>query len=155
MKETEEELIEELRTDGCAPAITKLAKRLRKPGSTIHFNIKKMEKEGKILTYKAVFDNEKIGKGFTAFALVKLSSRAYEKKGFTSEIGRRIAKHPEVESVDALTGEWELLVKIRAKDQKEYFALTEEILSGEGIVKVNSLVSLEQMKSEYVECGKK
>jgi len=56
--------------------------------------------------------------------------------------------------VDALTGEWELLVKIRAKDQKEYFALTEEILSGEGIVKVNSLISLEQMKSEYV-MGKK
>jgi len=151
MKNIEEELIGELRTSSCAPSITKLARKLRKPGSTIHFNIKKMEKEGKILSYKAVFDNEKIGQGFTAFAMVKLSSKAYEKRNFTSEIAKRIARHPEVESVDALTGEWELVVKIRAKDQKEYYELAQQIIGGEGIVKVNSLVSLEQFKSEYVE----
>jgi len=153
MKNTEEELIGELRTGGCAPAITKLAKRLRKPGSTIHFNIKKMEKEGKILAYKAVFDYEKVGQGFAAFALVKLSSKAYEKRDFASEVARRIAKHPAVESVDALTGEWELIVKIRAKDQREYYSLAQEIISGDGIVKVNSLVSLGQFKSEYVGTG--
>ena len=150
MKDIGEELVEELRTGGCAPAITKLARKLRKPGSTIHFNIKKMEKEGKILAYKAVLDNEKVGQGFTAFALVKLSSAAYEKKGFGSEVARRIARHPAVESVDALTGEWELIVKIRAKDQKEYYSLAQDIISGEGIVKVNSLISLQQFKSEYV-----
>jgi DNA-binding Lrp family transcriptional regulator len=151
MKGIEEELINELRSDGCVPAITKLAKRLRKPGSTIHFNVKKMEKEGKILAYKAVFDYEKIGQGFTAFALVKLSSKVYEKEGLTSEIAGKIARHPEVESVDVLTGEYELLVKLRAKDQKEYFALARKCIAGEGIVKVNSLISLEQFKSEYVE----
>jgi len=151
MKDIEEDLVRELRIGGCAPAITKLARKLRKPGSTIHFNIKKMEKEGKILAYKAVFDNEKIGQGFTAFAMVKLSSKAYEKRSFTSEIAKRFSKHPAVESVDALTGEWELVVKIRAKDQKEYYALAQEIIRGEGIVKVNSLISLEQFKSEYVE----
>jgi DNA-binding Lrp family transcriptional regulator len=151
MKDIGEELVEELRTGGCSPAITKLAKKLRKPGSTIHFNIKKMEKEGKILAYKAVFDNEKIGQSFTAFALVKLSSKAYERREFTSEVAKRIAEHPAVESVDALTGEWELIVKMRAKDQKEYYSLAQEIISGEGIVKVNSLISLEQFKSEYVE----
>jgi len=151
MKNIEEELVEELRVGGCAPAITRLAKKLRKPGSTIHFNVKKMEKEGKILSYKAVFDYEKIGQGFTAFALVKLSSRVYEKEGLTSEIAARIAGHPEVESVDVLTGEYELIVKLRAKDQKEYFSLARKCIAGEGIVKVNSLISLEQFKSEYVE----
>jgi Lrp/AsnC family transcriptional regulator for asnA, asnC and gidA len=150
MKDIVEELIRELQAGGCAPAITRLAKRLRKPGSTIHFNIRKMEKDGKILSYKAVFDNERIGQGFTAFALIKLSSAAYERKGFGSEVAKRIARHPAVESVDALTGEWELIVKIRAKDQKDYYSLVQEIISGEGIVKVNSLISLQQFKSEYV-----
>jgi len=150
MKNIEEELIKELKTGGCTPAITKLAKKLRKPGSTIHFNIKKMEKEKKILAYKAVFNNKNINRGFTAFALVKLSSKAYEKEGFTSEIAKRIAKHPGVESVDVLTGEWELIVKLRAKDQNEYFLLVQKCIGSEGIVKVNSLISLEQIKSEYV-----
>jgi DNA-binding Lrp family transcriptional regulator len=151
MKTIENELIEELRIGSCAPAITKLAKKLRKPGSTIHFNIKKMEKEGKILSYKAVFDNEKIGQGFIAFALVKLSSSVYSEEALTSRIAKRIAKYPEVESVDVLTGEYELIVKLRAKDQKEYFALARKCIAGEGIAKVNSLISLGQFKSEYVE----
>jgi DNA-binding Lrp family transcriptional regulator len=146
----EEKLIKELRTAGCAPSITKLSKKLRQAGSTIHFNIKKMEKEKKILAYKAVFSNEKIGQGFTGFALVKLSSKAYERRGFTLEIAKRIGKHPEVESVDILTGEWELIVKIRAKDQKEYFSLVQKCCGGEGVVKINSLISMEQVKSEYV-----
>jgi len=42
-------------------------------------------------------------------------------------------------------------VKIRAKDQKEYYELAQRIIGGEGIVKVNSLISLEQFRSEYVE----
>jgi DNA-binding Lrp family transcriptional regulator len=152
MKNIEEKLISELRTGYCVPAVTKLAKKLKQPGSTIHFNVKKMEKEGKIRTYKAVFDKDKIGLGFTGFALVKLSEKAYEEKGYTLDVAQRIAKHPEVESVDVLTGEWELIVKISAKDQKDYFSLVRKCIAGEGIRKVNSLISLEQVKSEYVEC---
>ena len=152
MRNIEEKLVKELRAGGCVPAITKLGRTLGIPGSTIHFNVRKMQKEGKILAYKAVFNNEKIGAGFTGFALVKLSSEAYETAGFTSDVARRIARHPEVESVDVLTGEWELIVKIRAKDQKEYFALAQHCIAGKGIAKVNSLISLEQFKSEYVAC---
>jgi DNA-binding Lrp family transcriptional regulator len=149
MKNIEDSLIEELKTGGCTPAITKLAKKLRKPGSTIHFNIKKMEKEEKILAYKAVFNHEKINEGFTAYALVKLSSEVYENVDLTMKIAERIAKNPEVESVDALTGEWELLIKIRAKDQKEYFSVVQRCIGGHGVEKVNSLISLKQVKSEY------
>lgn len=152
MKNIEEELVRELRSGGCVPAITKLARKLNHPGSTIHFNIRKMEKEGKILAYKAVLSNEKVGAGFTGFALVKLSAEAYEKLSLTTEIAKRIARHPQVESVDVLTGEWELIVKIRAKDQKEYFTAVQRCIGGKGIAKVNSLISLEQFKSEYVEC---
>jgi DNA-binding Lrp family transcriptional regulator len=152
MKNIEEKLVKELRSGGCVPAITRLARKLNNPGSTIHFNIRRMEKEGKILAYKAVLGNEKVGAGFTGFALVKLSAEAYEKIGLTAEIAKRIARHPEVESVDVLTGEWELIVKIRAKDQKEYFTLAQRCIAGKGVVKVNSLISLEQFKSEYVEC---
>jgi DNA-binding Lrp family transcriptional regulator len=150
MKNIEEKLVKELRTGGCVPAITKLARKTGTPGSTIHFNIRKLEEEGKILAYKAVFNNELVGSGFTGFALVKLSVEAYEHKGFTSKVARRIARHPEVESVDVLTGEWELIVKIRARDQKEYLALVQHCIAGKGVVKVNSLISLEQIKSEYI-----
>jgi len=150
MKKLEEPLINELRNGCCVPAITKLAKKLKQPGSTIHFNIKKMEKEGKIVGYKAIFDYSKINRGFTGFALVKLDQRAYHDLGFIDKMAARIVKNPEVESVDDMTGDWELLVKIRAKDHKEYLEVVKRCLSEEGIVKVHTLVSLKQYKSEYM-----
>ena len=151
MGNLEEHLIKELEVGCCYPGITKLAKKLSAPGATVHFNIRKMEKERKILAYKAVFDNAKINRGFSAFALVKLSGKAYEKRGFTLETARRIARHPQVESVDILTSEWELMVKICAKDQTDYLSIVEQCVGGDGIVKVNSLISLAKVKSEYVE----
>ena len=151
MKKLEEPLVEELTVGGCAPSVTKLAKKLKQPGSTIHFNIKKMEKEGKILGYKAVFDNSEIGRGFTVFALVKLDHATYTDPDFTESVAKKISKHSEVESVDIMTGDWELLVKIRAKDQKEYFDNARKCLASEGVVKVHSMVSLKTLKSEYLE----
>jgi DNA-binding Lrp family transcriptional regulator len=150
MKKLEEPLIKELKAGGCVPAITTLAKRLKQPGSTIHFNVKKMEKEGKILSYNAVFDHSKIGEGFTVFALVKLSDATYKEGDFTEKVAKKIATHPEVESVDIMTGDWELLVKIRAKDQGEYYSLARKCIAMPGVVKVHSMVSLRQFKSEYV-----
>ena len=149
MKKLEEPLIRELTTGGCVPAVTKLAKKLRQPGSTVHFNIKKMEKEGKILGYKAVFDNEKVGRGFTVFALLKLDPTTYKNPKFAEEMATQVAKHPAVESVDIMTGDWELLVKVHAKDQKEYYETVSKGIAREGVVKIHSMVSLKELKSEY------
>ena len=150
MKKLEEPLIKELRAGACVPAITTLAKRLKQPGSTIHFNVKKMEMEGTILSYKAVFDHSKIEEGFTVFALVKLNELAYEDEHFTERVAKKIASHAEVESVDIMTGDWELLVKIRAKDQGEYFGLARKCIAMPGVVKVHSMISLRELKSEYM-----
>ena len=149
MKNLEKPIIEELNVGSCAPAITKLARKLKQHGSTIHFNIKRMEKEGKILGYKAVFNGQKIEQGFTVFALVKLNDTTYKDPGFTERIAKKIARHPEVESVDIMTGDWELLVKIRAKDQKDYFEAARRCIANEGVVKVHSMISLSSLKSEY------
>ena len=50
--------------------ILALAKKLHEPSATLHYNIKKLEREGVIKSYKAVFDYKKIGEGFTAFILI-------------------------------------------------------------------------------------
>jgi len=148
MKNIEQKLIPLLKTGFCAPKISSLARRLREPATTIQYNIKKLEKEGKIRSYSAVLDYEKINKGFCAFALLELNPEAYEKPEI---VARKIAKNPEVESVDICTGDWELIVKLRAKDQREYYGLVKTLLSQKDVAKIKSLVSLKQVKSEFVE----
>lgn len=152
-------LISELsKIDSCSPKIAELAFKLQIANSTIHYNIKKMEEEGKILGYKGVFNHKKVNQGFCSFTLMKLDGKYYDDLHSFNEFAKLLANHDKVESVDLITGEWEFLVKIRARDQDEYWASLQEIINKVPIIKINSMISLKQIKSEYTLCpeiGKK
>jgi len=132
----------------CTPQIARIARTINEPSATIHYNIKKLESEKAIRTYKAVFDYNKIDEGFCAYVLIALAPGEY----LTPErVARELAKHKEVESVDLVTGEWELVVKIRTKDQDEYYNFLREVIAvQEGLQKTKSMISLKQIKTEFV-----
>ncbi len=48
MKDIEKRIIPELEKGSCVPSIIQLARKLKEPSSTLHFNLRKLEKEGKI-----------------------------------------------------------------------------------------------------------
>jgi DNA-binding Lrp family transcriptional regulator len=148
MKDIKPKLIRLFKEGYCTPQIGRIARETDEPSTTIHYNIKKLESEGAIKTYKAVFDYKKIGEGFCAFVLIALSSDEY---GNPERIASSLAKQSEVESVDILAGDWELLVKIRTRDQDEYYQFLKEVISKEkGIENTNSIISLKQVKTEFV-----
>ena len=148
MKDIKPKLIRLFKEGYCTPQIGKIAREIDEPSTTIHYNVKKLESEGAVKTYKAVFDYKKIGEGFCAFVLIALSSNEYADP---ERIANRLAKHSEVESVDILAGDWELIVKIRAKDQDEYYQFLKNVVSKEeGIENTNSLISPKQVKTEFV-----
>ena len=62
-----------------------------------------------------------------------------------------MTKYSEIESVDILTGDWEMMLKIRVKDQDEYYNLVKTVLSRKGIAKIKTLTSLKQLKTEFVD----
>ena len=125
-----------------------VAKKLKEPATTIHYNIKQLEKKGAIKAYKAVFDYKKIEEGFCAFVLISLSPDEY---GDPEKIGKELAKHSEIESVDIATGDWEMVVKVRTKDQDAYYELIKNVISRKGVIKIKTLTSLRQLKTEFVE----
>ena len=148
MKDIASKLIPLLKEGYCTPQISQIAKKLKQPSTTIHYNIKKLEKEGAIKSYKAVFDYKKIEEGFCIYVLISLSPDEY---GNPERIGADLAKHPGIESVDICTGDWELVLKVRVKDQDEYFTFLKTVLSRKGLTKIKSLTSLKQLKTEFVE----
>jgi len=148
MKDIQPKLIRLFKEGYCTPQIGRIAKEIDEPSSTIHYNIKKLEERGAIRTYKAVFDYKKIDEGFCAFILIALSSSEYADP---ERIARELARHREVESIDILAGDWELIVKVRAKDQDEYYDFLKKVISREkGIENTNSIISLKQIKTEFV-----
>src|SRR3989344_595335 len=112
MKDIQPKLIELFKEGNCTPQISVIAKKLKEPSTTIHYNIKKLEKEGAIKAYKAVFDYKKINQGFCAFVLINLAPMEYADP---DKIAKELSKHPEVESVDICTGDWEIVIKVRTK----------------------------------------
>ena len=149
MKNITQKLVALLMAGYSAPQIARIAKKLKEPSTTIHYNIKKLEREGQIREYKAVFDYKKIEMGFCVFCLLNLSPDEY---GDPERIAGELAKIGEVESVDIITGDWEMILKIRTKDQDEYYEFVKKVLSRKGITKIKTLSSLRQLKSEFVEC---
>jgi len=144
MKNIKPRLIKLFKEGYCTPQIARIAKTINEPSATIHYNIKKLEKEGTIKTYKAVFDYKKIEEGFCAYILIALSPAEYSTP---ERIAREIAKHKEVESIDLITGDWELIVKVRTKDQDEYYNFLRDVLSGqEGFQKTKTMISLKQIR---------
>jgi len=148
MKNIKPELIRLFKEGYCTPQIAKIAKNIDEPSTTIHYNIKKLEKEEAIKTYKAVFDYGKIDEGFCAYVLIALSPAQYSGP---EKVAAELAKHKEVESVDIVAGEWELILKVRTKDQNGYFEFLRKVIAGrQGIQKTNSVISLKQIKTEFV-----
>ncbi len=54
MKNLKPKLAELFSRGFCTPQIARLARKLGEPSTTLHYNIRQMEKEGLIKTYKAV-----------------------------------------------------------------------------------------------------
>ncbi len=147
MKKISQVLIDLFKEGYCTPQIARIAKKIREPSTTIHYNIKKLEQEGVIKTYKAVFDYKKINEGHCTYLLMNLRP---EKYGEPEEIAKELAKHPNVESVDIVTGEYELIAKLRTKDIDEYYAFVKMAVKKYSLAKIISLTSLKQVKTEFV-----
>src|SRR3989338_5933383 len=148
MKNIVPKLIELLKKGFCTPQIASIEKKIHEPSTTIHYNIKKLEREKAIKTYKAIFDYKKINEGHCTYILVNLIR---EKYGEPEEVASQIAKDPRVESVDIITGDYEMIIKLRCKDIDEYYAFIKSAIKQYGFSKSVSLTSLKQVKTEFVE----
>ena len=56
----------------------------------------------------------------------------------------------EIESLDICTGDWEVVIKLRNKDIDEYYNFVKTAIKHKGIIKIKSLTSLKQIKTEFV-----
>ena len=148
MKNIRKRLVDMLKVGYCTPQIARIARSTKEPPATLHYNIKKLEETGAIKCYKAVLDHNQVDEGFCAYVMISISSEEYYDP---ERIGKELAKNPQVESVDICTGKWEIILKVRAKNQNEYYELVKKFVSRKGIRKIITISSLRQLKSEFIE----
>jgi len=147
MKDIRPKLIELFKQGFCTPQISMIAKKLKEPSTTIHYNIKKLENEGAIKSYKAVFDYKKIGEGHCTYILINVGQDRY---GDPENVVKDLLKDSRVESADVVTGDYELLIKLRTKDIDEYYQFVKDAIKKYNFSKTVSMTSLKQLKTEFV-----
>ena len=102
----------------CKLTTKEMARHVGSPVTTVYAKIKKLEEQGFIKGYKAILDAEKLDKATTAFILASFSYRTErsERSPSQRELARQISRFPEVQEVHIITGDWDILVKVKAKD---------------------------------------
>jgi len=94
-----------------------IARQLNIPVTTVFTRIKKLEQKGIIKEYRAILNEKKLGKSTTAFILASFSYRTQNKELLSQrELAREIAKFPEVQEVHIITGDWDLLIKVKGEN---------------------------------------
>ena len=95
-----------------------IAKKTGVPLTTVFAKTKRMEEKGVIQGYRAIAAPEKLSAGTAAFILASVSYRAKADDSPVSQraVAEEIAKFPEVQEVHIITGDWDLLVKLRAEN---------------------------------------
>ena len=79
--------------------------------------------------------------------LIRLSKDNY---GNPELIGKKIAEYDCVESVDIITGGWEMVIKARFENQDIYYEFMKSVIKSKDISEVRTLTSLKQLKTEFV-----
>jgi DNA-binding Lrp family transcriptional regulator len=102
----------------CKLTAREIARKIGSPITTVFAKIKRMEQVGIIKEYRAILDPRKLDHGTAAFifASVSYGSRNSENILTQRDIAKEIAKFPEVQEVHIITGDWDLLIKLRGKD---------------------------------------
>ena len=95
-----------------------IAKRINTPITTVFAKIRRMEELGVIKQYRAILSPEKLNLNTSAFILASVS---YTTKANGAPVSQRavaeeIARFPDVQEVHIITGDWDLLVKLRAEN---------------------------------------
>jgi DNA-binding Lrp family transcriptional regulator len=95
-----------------------VAKKTNAPITTVFAKTKRMEELGIIKDYRAILAPEKLGSGTTAFILASVSYRAKADDVPISQriVAEEIAKFQEVQEVHIITGDWDLLIKLKAEN---------------------------------------
>jgi Lrp/AsnC family leucine-responsive transcriptional regulator len=101
----------------CRMTTKEIAQIIESPVTTVFAKMKRMQELGVIKDYKAVLNAQKLNKGTTAFILASFSYSVKEGASLSQrKIAKEIAMLPEVQEVHIITGDWDILIKVKERD---------------------------------------
>lgn len=137
-------ILREIQVDGRL-SNAKIAEKLSISETPCWRRLKRLESEGVVEGYQAVLNRKKLGYGVTGFAQITIGDHASDDPLIFEQ---EISNIPEILSCHNVTGDYDYLVQIVAKDLDAYGAFIRDRLRKlPGVASIHSNLSLRDVKS--------
>lgn len=137
--------------ENCKLSTREMASQLDVPITTVYSRIKRLGGLGLIKGYRALLDSKKLGKGTTAFILASVAYTHPRRSDIISqrEVAEEVSKFPEVQEVHIISGDWDLLIKVRAEDVDRVGSfVVDKLRTVEGVEKTLTCMVFNTLKEE-------
>lgn len=141
LDEVDWKILKILQSDGRI-SLSEIARRLDMGSATIHERVDKLERDGYIREYRAVLDPELLGIDVVAFIRVQTETDQF------SEVAERLAEEDDLQEIHEVTGDTDLLLKTRVREQSDLTDLLHRIGEFEGVTATGTDVALRSVKEE-------
>ena len=140
-------ILEVLAVDGRI-SVTALAERIGLSKSPTQARLRRLETEGVILGYCALFDPIALGREHVAFVEVRLSDT---REAALAEFNREVRKVPQIEQCHLIAGNFDYLLKVRTQGMNDYRAvLAERISTLPHVAATSTYVAMQSVKDDLV-----
>ena len=102
--------------ENCRLTARQISDRTGLPVTTVFAKIKRAERLGLVKGYYAVLDAGKLGASTTAFIFASFAYKNEEKTTSQRKVAKDIAGFTEVQEVHIISGEWDILIKVKVRD---------------------------------------
>ena len=124
--------------------VTQLSEQVGLSKTPCHSRLKRLEREGYILGYRALLDPVKLGLDHIAFVEVKLADTRATALG---EFNAAVRKLAQIEQCHMIAGGFDYLLKVRTRNISEYRNLLGEVLSQlPRVTQTSTYVAMEAVK---------
>lgn len=141
--ETDLSILRFLQND-CQMPLDNLARKLHVPKSTLHYRIKRLERDGVIEGHYAKVNPLKLGYDYVAIILV----RARYGPHYHERVGKKIAAIPGVWAVYYVLGEYDFVVLVRALNREDYMHKLEQLSKMADIERTSTQIAAKILKED-------
>jgi DNA-binding Lrp family transcriptional regulator len=137
MDKFDEEIIRLLKKDGRI-ALAEISREVGLSSPTIKDRIGKLEEDGVILGYRPLLEYSKLGLGMTAFIGLTLDFHTC----CQGDVDEALKAMGEVVEAHYTDGEWDMLIRVQARDPAGLMAFLQKLNAVSGITNSRTIISL-------------
>lgn len=128
-----------LLVDNARMPFSEIAKKIHVAPGTVHSRMKRLEEVGIVNGATLRLNYERLGLKFIAYIGIYLSQTSD-----SEEVMEKLVEIPEVTVAHLVTGQYSIYCKIRCRDTRHAKTVIYKLNSIEGIVRTESIISLEE-----------